>query len=71
MTVENADTVTWMLEQQVIEAEPEEGLVLRQSGNDYILEVSSSMEEDMGTYDVICENEFGQKRSNCFVTIIK
>ena len=40
-------------------------------GNDYILEVSSSMEEDMGTYDVICENEFGQKRSNCFVTIIK
>ena len=32
VTVENADTVTWMLEQQVIEAEPEEGLVLRQSG---------------------------------------
>ena len=27
------------------------------------MEVSSSMEEDMGTYDVICENEFGQKRS--------
>ena len=32
VTVENAVTVTWMLEQQVIEAEPEEGLVLRQSG---------------------------------------
>ena len=32
VTVENADSVTWMLEQQVIEAEPEEGLVLRQSG---------------------------------------
>ena len=32
VTVENADSVTWMLEQQVIEAEPEEGLVLRQDG---------------------------------------
>ena len=32
VTVENADSVKWMLEQHVIEAEPEEGLVLRQSG---------------------------------------
>ena len=37
VTVENADSVTWLLEQQVIVAEPEEGLVLRQNGNNLML----------------------------------
>jgi len=67
---EYADKVTWMLEGEEIEPEPEEGLIILAEGNKYTLLVAVSMAEDMGTYDVIVENRHGTKRSNCFLNIV-
>ena len=67
---EHAEKVTWMLEQEEIEPEPEEGLIILAEGNTYTLLVDVSMAEDMGTYDVIVENRHGTRRSNCFLTIV-
>ena len=33
VVAENAEKVTWLLEQEIIEAEPEEGLIICQEGN--------------------------------------
>ena len=66
---DHAEKVTWMLEQEVIIAEPEEGLVITSEGNKYKLLVAFAMAEDQGTYDVIIENRHGKVRSNCFLTV--
>merc|ERR1712146_626823 len=45
IVAEHVEKVTWMLEQEVIEPEPEEGLIIMEKGNTYSLLVAMSMAE--------------------------
>lgn len=70
VVVDDAQEVFWTLEDEQIEAEPDEGLLLLQEDNTHTLSVASSMLEDMGTYEVIIKNSYGHTRSRAFVQIL-
>jgi len=69
LEVENADRVIWLIGDDEILHEPDDGVLLSHQGNEASLRVTNSLDDDSGLYTIICENDQGESRAQCNVIV--
>lgn len=69
LEVENAERVIWLIGDEEVMNEPDDGVHLSFNAGVATLRVDSSLDDDSGLYTIICENEQGEARAQVTVVV--